>query len=289
MSELPRTLGRYRVIRPLGRGSTGTVCLGYDPKLDRPVAIKIALASGDVPRPDLSETWQSCRAMFERELTAASRLTHPGIVRIYDAGVDGLAAYLVMELVPGGHTLKPYTRRDSLMPVEQMLAVGAAIAEALDAAHSHGVVHRDVKPANILMTPDGEPKLSDFSVCGLFDRGLEATSPEIMLGSPRYMAPEQLQVDVTDHRCDIFSLGIVLYQMATGVHPFDAGRFSRLVFRIVHEDPEPASRLRRSLPESLDRVLATMLAKDPLSRYQRAAEVARDLRRIALGVRAGVL
>lgn len=266
-------LGKYEVLREISRGSMGTVYLGHDPYTDRPVALKVAHAE----QLQDEESGDRYRKMFFNEAHTAGRLTHPNIVGIYDAGIDEDVCYIVMEYVEGGQTLKHHCRPERLLPMEKVVEIAFMCARALDYAHSLGVIHRDIKPTNILLTRDMSVKLADFSIAHLSKLDATGTMPLGLVGSPRYMSPEQINEDYVTNQTDLFSLGVVLFELLTGRHPFQAENFSRLVQRILNEEPPKASELRTDVPPELERILGRALAKDRADRYPIGGEMAADL------------
>jgi serine/threonine protein kinase len=206
MSEKITSLGKYEVRKEIGRGSMGIVYLGHDPYIDRPVAIKVALAEalGD------PKSGTQYRKMFFNEAHTAGKLTHPNIVNIYDAGVDEDNCYIVMEYVEGATTLKAYTRQGRMLPVNKVIEIAFKSAKALDYAHRQGVTHRDIKPSNILLNKDLDVKMCDFSIAHINKTDMETTQPAGIMGSPRYMSPEQLREEKVDCQTDIYSLGVVI-------------------------------------------------------------------------------
>jgi hypothetical protein len=276
MSEsTPRKLGKYEVLQEIGRGSMGKVFLGHDPFVDRSVAIKVAHA--EQLKDEVSGA--QYRRLFFNEAHTAGLLTHPNIISIYDAGVDGEDCYIVMEYVEGAETLKNHCRADSLLPVEKVVELIFKCAKALDYAHRQGIVHRDIKPSNILLGRDLDVKIADFGIAYLTRMDATGTLPMGAAGSPRYMSPEQLNEDALTPQTDIFSLGVVMYELLTGRHPFGAASFSRLIQRILNEEPPPLVSLRSGLPEPLEPILRKALAKDTARRYPTALEFAADLSR----------
>ncbi|MDA0823571.1 MAG: serine/threonine-protein kinase [Proteobacteria bacterium] len=276
MSDVrPKSLGKYQVVEEIDRGSMGTVYLGHDPYIDRPVAIKVAHAE------QLSdeESGDRYRKMFFNEAHTAGRLTHPNIIGIYDAGVDQDACYIVMEYIKGGKTLKPYTKSDLLLPIEKVVEIVFKCAKALDYAHKQGVIHRDIKPTNILVTEDMDVKIGDFSIAHITKMDSTATMPLGLVGSPRYMSPEQVNEDFITNQTDLFSLGIVMYELLTGKHPFAADNFSRLVQKILHEEPPEISDFRSDLGDDLARIVKKAMAKVREERYQMGLDLASDLSR----------
>lgn len=270
---IPENLGKYEVREEIDRGSMGIVFLGYDPYIDRPVAIKIALAES-LNDPDSGERY---RKMFFNEAHTAGKLTHPNIIGIYDAGVDEDNCYIVMEYVAGGQTLRSYTRPDSLLPVDKVVEIMFKCAKALDYAHREGVTHRDIKPSNILVTKDKDVKIGDFSIAHINKPDSTTTQAGGVMGSPKYMSPEQLSEEHVTNRTDLFSLGVVMYELLTGKHPFEAENFSRLVHLILNETPPPMKDFRTDVPEVLEKIVRKAIHKDADERYQMGLELATDL------------
>ncbi|MSR15309.1 MAG: serine/threonine protein kinase [Gammaproteobacteria bacterium] len=263
-TDIPQRLGKYDVIREINRGSMGTVYLGHDPYADRPVAIKVAHAE----QLKDEESGDRYRKMFFNEAHTAGRLTHPNIISIFDAGVDGEICYIIMEYVEGDHTLKPYCKADSLLPIEKVVEISFKCARALDYAYKQGVIHRDIKPTNILVTQDMDTKIGDFSIAHLTKMDSTETMPMGLVGSPRYMSPEQVSEDYLTHQTDIFSFGIVMYELLCGKHPFAADNFSRLVQKILNDTPPALSEFRSGIDPALERIVSKALAKDRAQRYQ---------------------
>ena len=270
-----KKLGKYEVLQEISRGSMGTVYLGYDPFVDRTVAIKVAHAE------QLSDenSGAQYRKMFFNEAHTAGLLNHPNIVAIFDAGVDEEECYIVMEYMEGGATLKSHCKPDALLPIEKVVEIVFKCAKALDYAHRQGIVHRDIKPSNILLAGDLDIKIGDFSIAYITKLDATGTQPMGMVGSPRYMSPEQINEDTLTAQTDIFSLGIIMYELLTGKHPFAADSFSRLIQRILTEEPPPMPSVRAGLPEDLNRIVRKALAKNTAERYATALEFAADLSR----------
>lgn len=268
-------LGKYEVVREIAHGSMGTVYLGHDLYIDRPVAIKVAHSD----QLNDAESGDRYRKMFFNEAHTAGRLTHPNVVSIYDAGVDGETCYIVMEYVEDGQTLKPFCRPDNLLPLERVVEMGFKCARALDYAHRQGVVHRDIKPTNILVTDELDVKIADFSIAQLSKMDTTETLPMGLAGSPRYMSPEQISEEIITGQTDIFSLGVVLYELLTGRHPFQAENFSRLVQKILNESPPKMSEFRAEMPQELERIIMKALAKTCGERYSMGGDLAADLAR----------
>jgi len=271
--SFPEKLGKYDVLGEIDRGSMGTVYLGHDPYIDRGVAIKVAHAD-DL---DDEESGDRYKKMFFNEAHTAGNLNHPNIVGIHDAGADQDICYIVMELVKGGGTLKPYCTPDNLLPIEKVVEIIFKCAKALDYAHKQGVVHRDIKPSNILVEVNLEVKIADFSIAHMNRPDDTATQQVGLMGSPRYMSPEQLREDEITHQTDLFSLGIVMYEMLVGKHPFNADNFSRLVTKILNEEPPPLKDLRPDLSDALIDVFEKATQKDIKDRYQTGLDFAIDL------------
>jgi serine/threonine protein kinase len=271
--SFPEKLGKYDVLGEIDRGSMGTVYLGHDPYIDRGVAIKVAHAE-DLKNEESGDRYKK---MFFNEAHTAGSLNHPNIVGIYDAGAEDDICYIVMELVKGGGTLKPYCTPENLLPIEKVVEIIFKCAKALDYAHKQGVVHRDIKPSNILVEVSLEVMIADFSIAQMNKADDTATQQVGLMGSPRYMSPEQLREDDITHQTDLFSLGIVMYEMLTGKHPFPAENFSRLATKILNEDPPPLKDLRPDLPEALIEIFAKATEKTAEARYQTGLEFAIDL------------
>ena len=257
MAEIPQNLGKYQVVEEIDRGSMGIVYLGHDPYIDRRVAIKVAL---DESLKD-EESGARYRRMFFNEAHTAGKLTHPNIIGIYDAGIDEEICYIIMEYIEGGDTLKSHTKPDSLLPVEKVVEIIFKCATALDYAHREGVVHRDIKPSNILITKNKDVKIGDFSIAHVNKADVTHTQPEGMMGSPKYMSPEQLSEEYVSNRSDLFSLGIIMYELLTGHHPFEAKNFSRLVNLILNETPPPMKDYRADIPDVLQEIITRALQK----------------------------
>ena len=270
---IPEKLGKYEIQNQIGRGSMGIVYQGYDPFSDSLVAVKVAISEALKDR----VSGQRYRKMFFNEAHTAGLLKHPNIISILDAGVDEEECYIVMELVEGGNTLKTYCRADNLLPVEQVVEIIFKCAKALDYAHRQGVVHRDIKPTNILLTQDNDIKIGDFSIAHVISTDTTNTMPIGFVGSPRYMSPEQVQEDSISSQSDLFSLGIVMYELLTGKHPFIADSFSRLIHKIINEQQPPLSTYRSDLPEILERIVHHALQKAPSKRYTMGLNLAADL------------
>ena len=271
----PTQLGRYVISKVLGKGAMGVVYLSRDPVIGRQIALKTLAVPADSP--EESDEFQQ---RFLREAQAAGILTHPGIVTVHDAGVDeatGLS-FIAMELVEG-KSLKDLLKESHPFTFSEVARIGSTIASALDYAHSKGVVHRDVKPANILLTPQGHPKITDFGVARLEASNLTATGQ--FIGTPNYMSPEQVIGDPVTGRSDLFSLGVVLFELLTGSRPFTGSSLTEITYKIVNSPAPIPSQLRLGLPPAFNPILLKLLEKDPAKRYATGAEVGRALDALA--------
>jgi len=258
-----KRFGRYEVVAELGRGAMGVVYKARDPQIDRMVAVKTVSLWGQQPDEE-----KEFRLRFMHEAQAAGRLHHPGIVAIFDVGEnpENHDPYIVLEYVAGEPLNRILAREKKLSPTKA-LQLAEEIAEALDYAHGQGVTHRDIKPGNILVTQDGHAKISDFGIAKL--NLAHFTVPGRVLGTPAYMAPEQLNGEGVDGRSDLFSLGVILYAMVTGHSPFQGDSATTVSFKVANREPVAASALDLSLPRELDEVIARAMAKDREQRYQR--------------------
>lgn len=263
-------LGRYRVVRELGRGAMGVVYLAEDESLQRQVAVKTLL----LPEEENSSDRRNLEARFIQEAKAAGGLNHPGIITIHDLGRQGDWLYIAMELLEGTEL------RDRMaagpLPLDEAVDIAHQVAAALGAAHARGVVHRDIKPGNIMLVGERHAKIMDFGIARMKSSDVR-TQSGTMMGSPKFMSPEQVGGHPVDHRSDIFSLGSLLYEMVTGQPAFNAGNLGALLNAIMRAAPPVPSELRPDLPPALDAVIARAMQKNPEARYQDAAEMARDL------------
>jgi len=266
-------LGRYQLEKELGKGAMGVVYQGKDPKIGRVVAIKtMALAQEFEP-----DELEDVKARFFREAETAGRLNHPNIVTMYDAGEEHDLAYIAMEFLKG-QDLAPYTKPDNLLPLDKVTDIIIKTAEALDYAHSYNVVHRDIKPANIMYEPDtGNVKVTDFGIARITDSSKTKTG--MVLGTPSYMSPEQLAGKKVDGRSDLFSLGVMFYQLASGHLPFTGDSMATLMFKIANEAHADVRTLNPDVSPCLAEIIDRMLEKDAEKRYARGAEIAADIRR----------
>jgi serine/threonine-protein kinase len=270
----PEKIGRYQILERVGRGGMGVLYRGIDPVLDREVAIKVMLV-------DFTEDTEQMRPRFYREAQAAARLQHSNIVTVFEFAEDNNTPYIVMEFLRG----EPLsTRMTSPIPLtlDDKINVVAQLCGALHYAHEQGVVHRDIKPANIFLLPDGTVKLLDFGVAKLTTSTL--TRQGDVLGSASYMSPEQVGGDTVDGRSDIFSVGVMLYEMLAGQKPFQGDSPTSTIMKILRDDPPPLEETAPGLPPQLVAAVMKTLAKNPADRFSTAAELARELQRIRIAL-----
>lgn len=263
-------LGRYEVLGELGQGAMGIVYKAKDPLIDRVVAIKtinLGLAL------DEKEEYEE---RFYQEAKAAGRLNHPNIVTIYDVGRSGDVAYIAMEFLQG-RELRDIMNETGLLPVDQVLDIIAQVALGLAYAHEHGIVHRDVKPSNIMVIRDGHAKITDFGIARMASSAVR-TQTGMVLGSPKYMSPEQVMGKAIDQRSDIFSLGVMLYEMLTGQTPFKGENVNAIMYQTLNTIPAAPNTLNPAVPEMVNFIVAKALAKGLDDRYQNAKDFAIDLR-----------
>lgn len=263
-------LGRYEIIETLGRGSMGVVYKAHDPLIERTVAIKTISYAGLTP----AEA-RDFEQRFFFEAKSAGRLSHPNIVTIHDVGQAEDLAYIAMEFLPG-QSLRTILDSGVVLSTRQIAKVAHHVASGLAFAHAHGVVHRDIKPANIMVPESGQVKITDFGIALLPSGSM--TMSGTAFGSPKYMSPEQVLGHKADRRSDIFSLGVVLYEMLTGAPPFTGADLNAILYQVLNSVPPLPSDINASLPPAFDRIVARALAKDPDKRYQSAEEMAADLR-----------
>jgi predicted Ser/Thr protein kinase len=267
-------LGRYRIDKELGKGAMGVVYLGRDPKIGRLVAIKTLALSSEFEGQDLKDV----RERFFREAETAGRLQHPNIVTIFDAGEELDLAFIAMEFLKG-QDLGQHTTPEQLLPVATVLRIARQVAQALDYAHSHNVVHRDIKPANIMFDPASETvKVTDFGIARITDASRTRTG--MVMGTPSFMSPEQLSGQHVDGRSDLYALGVMLFQLLTGVLPLRAESMSALMYQIAHQAAPDVRSLRPGLPQALADILGRLLSKAPQDRFQTGADLATALDRL---------
>ena len=271
-------LGRYEVEKELGKGAMGVVYLGKDPKINRVVAIKTMALAAEFEADELEEV----KSRFFREAETAGRLQHPNIVTVYDAGEEHDLAYIAMEFLEG-HDLARYVKADSLLPLPIVMGIVFKSAMALDSAHKQNVVHRDIKPANIMYEPNKKQvKITDFGIARITDSSKTKTG--MVLGTPSYMSPEQLSGKKVDGRSDLFSLGVMLYQMTSGNLPFKGDSMATLMYKIANEPHQDIFELRPDLQKQKPCIAAIInkaLQKDISKRYQTGAEMAKDIQTCA--------
>src|SRR5512140_1885806 len=283
-------LGKYQIRRTLGQGAMGIVYEGFDPAIERVVAIKTILPS------QLGADFAGVMARFKREAQAAGRLNHPGIVTIYDYGEEiaedlsdeeatmmaapadkstgQRVAYIAMEFVRGRELKDAFTQGERF-PLATVAHIMTQVLDALDHAHAQGVVHRDIKPANLIVLPDGRVKIADFGIARI--GASELTQTGAVLGTPSYMSPEQFTSQPVDGRSDLFSCGVILYQLLTGEKPFTGESTTTIMYKVLREDPVPPSELNLALVPELDAVLKKALAKAPAQRFQPRPALAQAL------------
>jgi len=266
------TLGRYKIVAEIGQGAMGVVYKAVDPIIDRTVAIKTI--NLNLSKQELEEYEQR----FQQEIKAAGRLNHPNIVTIYDVGKTDQCAYMAMEFLEG-QELKDIISSGKLLAPGEVVDITAMVADGLWFAHQQDIVHRDVKPSNIMVMKGGIAKITDFGIARLPNSAVK-TMTGLILGSPRYMSPEQVIGKAIDARSDIFSLGVVLYEALTGVAPFDGDNVNAIMYATVNTTPPPPSSHNRHIPAMLDLIVAKAMAKLIEDRYQTIKELADDLREV---------
>ena len=274
--QLPTFIGKYSVVREIGRGASSTVYLAEDPFKGRKVAVKRIHAH---LLTDEHKAIKYKRAL-RNEALLAGQLKHPHIVAVLDADAEANPPYLVLEHVDGA-PMSRFTSPDRLLPVEQVLDICFKCCSALEYAHSRGLVHRDIKPANLMMQTNGDIKLMDFGAA--LATNSDITQITGIVGTPQYMAPEQVREEPCTWRSDMFSLGIVVYELLTGRVPFEGDTDYALMYKITHEEPIPPSTLRPGLPPQIDRVLMRALAKDPQARFKQWMDFAESLLQVNKG------
>jgi serine/threonine protein kinase len=271
--KAPAKLGKFVVTRELGRGATGTVYLCHDAFLSKDVAIKLYNLDAD----SNDKEARTRRKLFFNEAYLVGKMNHPNILPIYDAGEEDGHCYVVMEYVRGAQPLTLFCRDDNLLPVRRIVEVIFKCAKALDYAHRKGLVHRDIKPGNILMTAEGDVRIVDFGVAHM--AGNEAGQLKGLVGSPSYMAPEQMRQQPSTVQTDLYSLGVVMYELLTGKRPYYGENLSRLVHQIIYATPPPIHRLRPDVPVVLEEIVDKTLQKAAERRYHSGLELATDLTR----------
>jgi len=269
--EIRPTVGRYEVIEELGQGAMGIVYKARDPKINRLLAIKTIRFSDEFEEDRLQEI----KDRFFREAQIAGKLSHPSIVAVYDVGEDFDLSYLAMEFL-NGENLQKHCRKDSLLPLRKVLYILAETAKALDYAHSQGVIHRDIKPANIMLLKDGKVKVTDFGIAKAVSDS--QTKSGIVLGTPNYMSPEQINGQELDGRSDIFSVGVVFFELLTGQLPFHGKTLANLFYQITQGRHPSPRQINPKVPKPCEQMIDKALAKNPNQRFRSAGEFAKYLR-----------
>jgi serine/threonine protein kinase len=264
--EKVTNLGRYQIEGIVGRGAMGTVFKGIDPVINRPVALKTIRLDFVTDQSEMEEL----RDRLTREARAAGKLSHPNIVTIYDIGSENNLQYIAMEYLEG-QTLEELIKRKVKFSYKIVANIISQICRGLQYAHDQGIVHRDIKPANIMVLSDYTIKVMDFGIARVDSSSMTRTG--IAMGTPNYIAPELLQGHAVDRRCDIFSLGVVLYELLTGRRPFRAENLTSLIYSIINDNPKPPSALNENMPLIFDHVTMRALSKNPLERFQKASDM----------------
>ncbi len=274
VSQSKPSLGRYEILEELGRGAMGIVYKGRDPKLNRVTAIKTIRFTDDFDE----EQAAKIREQFYREAEVVAKLSHPNIVTIYDVGEDLDLSYLAMEYLEG-ESLETFARKENLLPIRKGIDVTAQVCDALAYAHNHGIVHRDIKPANIMILKNGLVKVTDFGIARA--TASSKTRTGVIKGTPYYMSPEQISGMKVDGRSDIFSLGIVFYQLLTGELPFGGENLAAIMYQITTVEPEPPTTHNPKIYKAAVAILNRALEKSLESRYQNAKQMGDHLRLLA--------
>jgi serine/threonine-protein kinase len=271
---MKKSLGRYKIIKEIGRGAMGVVYQGYDPKIDRIVALKTIRKDRLAESRDVEDLVMR----FQKELRATGKLVHPNIIVIYDTGEDEERAYIAMEYIEGD-TLENLIQKGIRFSMEKIIDIIDQICEGLEYTHRQGIVHRDLKPSNIMLVQGEKVKIADFGISKAVGAASSPlTQAGILLGTPSYMSPEQIAGTEINGRSDLFSLGIILYQLLTGEKPFVGDTIPTLLYNIVNKDPTPPSQVDSSIPPLFDDVITKALAKNPDKRYRRAKDFVEDLK-----------
>jgi len=275
MSDIPAKIGKYRIVKEIGRGATAVVYLAENPHYPEPVAIKHVKFKDKAK--DEAKWNRRLLKLLKAEEAVARRLDHPHIIRIFDAVLDPEEAFVVMEYFPG-ETLERYCSFEHLLPIHRTIGIIFKCCMALDHAYRQGVVHRDIKPANILVDENDNVKITDFGLALNINKKIDTDSTFIMgVGSPAYMSPEQIKSYPLNQKTDLYSLGVVLFHLLTGRLPFRATNPAQLIYKILNADPPSVSMLNPDVPELMDGVIRKALVKDLYSRYRNGAEFAKDL------------
>ena len=276
---MPAKIGKYDIIREVGRGSSGTVYLSHDPFYGRDVAIKLYAETS----PDDEREQAAARKMFFNEAQMVGRLQHPNVLPLYDAGEEDGRYYVVMEHVHGARTLAAYCRPDNLLPIDEVVRITFSAVRAMHYAHSRGIVHRDIKPSNIMLTMDNEVRLIDFGIATWTEA--EVSAIRGVAGSPSYMSPEQVKAEEVTARSDLYALGAVMYELLTGRRPFKASNLAKLLHQIVFATPLPIHRLRSDVPEDLEEIVWRAMRKKPEDRFATGLDFAAALTQVHQSLR----
>lgn len=274
VDAVPAKIGKYEIIKEIGKGTTGDVYLSHDPYYGRDVAVKVYHANADASSPQA----KVARKMFFNEAQIVGKLQHPNILPIFDAGEEGGHYYVVMEHVQGARTLETYCKPENLLRIEDVIEIMFKCAKALQYAHSRGLIHRDIKPSNIMLTPDNDVRIIDFGIALLKDTDMSAIQG--IAGSPSYMSPEQVQSHELTKLTDQYSLGAVMYEMLTGARPFRAKSLGNLLNKIVFSTAAPIHTIRHDIPEGLEEIVVRTMQKEPEKRFKGGAEMAAELTRV---------
>ncbi|MCC6131976.1 MAG: protein kinase [Acidobacteria bacterium] len=270
------TISRYRLIRLLGRGSSGEVYLARDPVFERDIALKVLMRPATMEDAKFEEE----RLRFNREAKISGRLQHPNIISVYDFGQEGEKLFLAMEFVSGGSLASRMNDSTRPLTILDRIRISMETADAIAHAHERGVLHRDIKPANIMLTHDDHVKVTDFGIGKILHGEVDLTNTGVMVGSPAYMSPEQIKGEKATFQSDIYSFGVVLYQLLTGRKPFPATSLTSLLLQILHEDPPDPLELESSIPEAAAAITMRCLHKDPGARHESARQLAEELKRL---------
>ncbi len=276
MSATPTKIGKFRISEELGKGSMGTVYRAYDPYMQRNVAIKVTdpkSLSDEKIRRRLVE-------LFFTEAQVYGMLDHRNILPVYDAGQDGDLYYLVMEYIENSRTLRPYSRPDNLLPIPKAVEILYQCCKGLQYAHSRNVIHLDIKPGNIMLTPDDTVRLADFGLAKILHPETDSLHLEQLLGTPTHISPERLRRDPVNNQADIYSLGVVMFGLLTGHRPFSSKDLHDLLDQITENEAPPLRKYRPDVPDLLEPIVKKALAKDVRDRYRNASDMAADLNAI---------
>ncbi|HMB74072.1 MAG TPA: serine/threonine-protein kinase [Gammaproteobacteria bacterium] len=277
---VPERIGKYPIIKEIGHGSSGRVFLSHDPYYGRDVAIKLY----NVDQGEDEQKARTTRKMFFTEAQMMGRLQHPNILPVYDAGEQDGSYYVVTENIQGARTLAAYCRPDNLLRIDDVIEILYKCARALHYAHGRGVIHRDIKPSNIMLTLDNDVRIIDFGIALVTDS--DVSRIEGIAGSPSYMSPEQIQAGEITATSDLYSLGVVLYELLTGFRPFRANNLSKLLHQIVYATAPPIHTVRAEVPEEIEEIVATALRKEADQRYSSGLELAGALTSVFHDLRA---